>query len=135
MTETSSPDLDDRYGRTPRRRAGGRGLAIAVAAAFVVVLTAWVVWAGLLAPAASLTTRDVGHTIVDDHTVQVEFGVTAEPGARIGCVVQALNESFGVVGWKRIELPVTQQRDRVFTEELVTSEQAVTGLIYHCWLA
>ncbi len=128
-------DLDARYGRTRSVGRRGRLVGFLVAGVFAIVLVGWVVWAGLLAPGASIETRDVGHTIIDERTVSVEFGVTSEPRAEISCVVEALNESFGVVGWKRIDLPVEDRRDRVFTEELRTSEQAVTGLIYKCWLS
>ena len=134
MTTTSERSLDERYGRTPSSGRRNRTIGIVVAAVFAVVLVSWVVWAGLIAPGASLETRDVGHTVVDDHTVIVEFGVTTEPRVEVSCVVEALNESFGVVGWKQVDLPVGDQRDRVFTETLRTSEPAVTGLIYKCWL-
>jgi hypothetical protein len=49
--------------------------------------------------------------------------------------VQALNSTFGIVGWKIIEIPPSTVWTRTFQERLVTSEQAVTGLLYECWVA
>ncbi len=128
-------DLDARYGRSPARATRSRvitGVAIVV---FAAVVIAWVVWVGLFSAPASLESRTVQHTIIDDSTVEVVWDVSAPPGTAIGCVVQALNESFGTVGWKIVEVPPSDQRTRTLTETLRTSEQAVTGLMYRCWLA
>jgi Domain of unknown function (DUF4307) len=126
--------LDLRYGRTLRRRIQRRWFVIAVAAVFVVVFSAWLIWAGLLGDAAQLETEDTGHVIVSDSLVNVRFDVTVDPGSKVGCAVEALNESFTVVGWTVIELPTSTQRTRSFRQDVRTSEQAVTGLIYRCWL-
>jgi len=126
--------LDERYGRTPRSATRTRALFIATAAAFAVVFAAWLVWGGLLGAPAQLETRDTGYTIVNDQLVEVRFSVTSEPNTPISCAVNALNESFGIIGWKIVQLPVTEQRTRAFIEEVRTTEPAVTGLIYRCWL-
>jgi Domain of unknown function (DUF4307) len=127
-------DLDLRYGRTPRRKLQRRWFVIGVAVVFVVALVAWLVWAGLLGAAAQLETSDTGHVIVSDSLVSVRFAVTVDPGTKVGCALEALDESFTVVGWKLIDLPVSSNRTRTFSEDVRTSEQAVTGLIYRCWL-
>jgi Domain of unknown function (DUF4307) len=98
------------------------------------VLTAWIVWAGLLGENAKLEANDTGHVIVSDSLVTVRFDVTVNPGAKVGCALEALNGSFTVVGWKLISLPASSERTRAFSEDVRTSEQAVTGLIYRCWL-
>lgn len=126
--------LDERYGRTPRSATRTRALFIAVAGAFVVVFAAWLVWGGLLGAPAQLESRDTGYTIVGDQLVDVRFSVTAEPNTPISCAVHALNSSFGIIGWRIVELPVSEQRTRAFSEEVRTTELAVTGLIYRCWL-
>jgi hypothetical protein len=38
------------------------------------------------------------------------------------------------VGWKVVRLEPSEQRTRHLTEVVRTSEPAVTGLIYRCWL-
>jgi len=130
-----SSALDERYGRTRATSRTRRVIAIVVAAAFALVLGAWVVWAALDGESASIEFRDVGHEIVDDTALSVTWQVTADPGSEVTCVVKAMNESFSDVGWKVVQLPVSDQRTRVFTEQVLTTELAVTGLIYRCWLA
>lgn len=126
--------LDARYGRTPHEASRTRLISWGTAAAFVVVFAAWLVWGGLLGAPAELEAKDVGHTIIDDRHVDVRFELTTNPGTPITCALQALNESFGIVGWRIIELAPSEQRTRSITESVRTSELAVTGLIYRCWL-
>ncbi|MES1211945.1 MAG: DUF4307 domain-containing protein, partial [Leifsonia sp.] len=102
--------LDDRYGRTPRRRTRARWLAIIVGALVLVVVAAWVLWVGLLGTTASIDTEDIGTTIVDASTVDLREGVTVDPGTRVTCSFQALDGDFAIVGWKVIELPPSEQR-------------------------
>ena len=129
-----SSALDARYGRTPGRRRAARWWAIAVAAAVAIVVVLWVGWVGLLGPAASVESRTTGYTLVDDATVEVEYEVTLEPGTAAACAVEALNDKYAVIGWKVVDLPASTARTRAFSEEIRTSEPAVTGLIYRCWL-
>jgi Domain of unknown function (DUF4307) len=130
----SVTDLDLRYGRTPRRTLQRRWFVIGVAVVFVVALSAWLVWAGLLGAAAQFETSDTGHVIVSNSLVTVRFAVTVDPGTKVGCALEALDESFTVVGWKLVDIPASSDRTRTFSEDVRTSEQAVTGLIYRCWL-
>ena len=55
-------------------------------------------------------------------------------GRAVDCAVEAQNSGFGVVGWKIVHLPASDQRSVTYTTSLATSERAVTGLIYRCWL-
>ncbi len=137
-TTTTSPAnkaLDARYGRTPRSATRTRWIFWGTAGAFVVVFAAWLVWGGLLGAPAEIEAKDVGHTIVDDRHVVVRFELTTNPGTPVTCALQALNESFGIVGWKIVELGASEERTRTVVESVRTSELAVTGLIYRCWLA
>ena len=43
-------------------------------------------------------------------------------------------ESFGIVGWRIVELGASTERTRMFVETIRTAEQAVTALPYRCWL-
>jgi hypothetical protein len=130
----SSSALDERYGRTPGSARRRRTIGVVVAGLFAVVLVAWVVWAALDGDAATIEYRDVGHTIVDDANVSVTYQVTAPVGSNVSCAVQALNEGFSVVGLKTVALPPSETLTRTFTEQLRTTELAVSGLIYRCWL-
>ena len=127
-------DLDARYGRSPRATRRNRRIAVATAIAFAVVFAAWLLWAGLLQTPAQLEVRDTGFLIRDDRAISVRWEVSTDTGNEVSCAVQALNSSFGIVGWSIVEIPASNQRTRVLTETLRTSELAVTGLIYRCWL-
>ncbi len=129
-----SSALDARYGRTPTRRRTTRWWAIGVAIAVAAVVSAWVGWVGLLGPAASVDAQTSGYTFLSDAQVEVEYEVTVPPGMTASCALEALNEKYAVIGWKIVELPETKVQTRSFTDVVRTSEPAVTGLIYRCWL-
>ncbi len=129
-----SSALDARYGRTPARRRAARWWAIGVALAVATVVVAWVAWVGLLAPTASVDTSTSGFTVVSDSEVEIEYEVSVTPGTPTSCAVEALNDKYAVIGWKVVELPASDSQTRSLTEVIRTSEPAVTGLIYRCWL-
>jgi hypothetical protein len=129
-----SSALDDRYGRTPGRRRVTRWWAIAVAVAVALVVVLWVGWVGLLGPAASVESDTTGFTILSPSEVEVEYQVSTEPGTTAACAVEALSEKYAVIGWKVVELPASSERTRSLTDTIRTSEPAVTGLNYRCWL-
>ncbi len=127
--------LDERYGRTKRSTRRFRAIGIVTGAVAALVLIGWLVWAGLDGSSATLEARDTGHTVVNDSTVSISWSLTVEPGTTTRCAVEALNQSFGIVGWKVIDVPASTARTRVLTESVRTTELAVTGLIYRCWPA
>ncbi len=126
--------LDARYGRRPGDRRRTRVMVIAAAAAFAIVFTAWLVWGGLSGTNASLETRELGYSNATATSIDVRWEVSAQPGTKVRCALQALNGSFGIVGWRIVELGASPERTRVFRESLRTAEPAVTGLPYRCWL-
>jgi len=71
---------------------------------------------------------------VGDRAIEVRYEVTMDAGDTAPCALQALNSDFGIVGWKVVDVPASDQGTRQFQQTLVTSEEAVTGLIYRCWL-
>jgi len=137
MTEqvTSDPQavLAERYGRTRSDSARQRLWGIIGASGVAVVLLAWLGWAGLGQPTAQFETRDLGYELISDREVTVRFELSAPPGMEISCAIQALNASYGIVGWAVVDIPPADVRTRVFNQPLRTSEQAVTGLLYECW--
>jgi len=129
-----NPDLETRYGRTPSTRKRDRRLLWGLGGLFAVVLIAWVVWTGLDGASVTIEARDTAHTIIDEHSVSVTFEVSMPAGSSSSCAVQALNESFTVVGWKIIDLPPSNLYTRSYTQVVNTTELSNTGLIYKCWL-
>lgn len=126
--------LDARYGRTAGAASRTRLVVILAAVAFGIVFVLWLWWGGLLGAPAQLETKDVGHQIVSDSAVEVTWQLSLEPGSPAQCAVQALNSTFAIVGWVVVDVPPSDARTREFTREVLTTEQAVTGLIYRCWL-
>jgi len=133
-TPTTQQLLDERYGRTPDAERRTRRLMIIAGIVFAAVFTAWVVWGGLSGTNAELEVRELGYSNVTDTSIEVRWEVSVEPGTTVSCAVQALNESFGIVGWRIVELPASADRTRVFVETIRTAEPPVTGLPYRCWL-
>ncbi|WP_341952630.1 DUF4307 domain-containing protein [Salinibacterium sp. TMP30] len=127
-------DLDARYGRSPKAKRNNRLIVVTVAIGFVAVFTAWLVWGGLLEAPAQFEAKDTGFDLIDDSTVTVrwQFNVPENTDAR--CAVQALNSTFAIVGWKVVDVPASDLRNRALSETIRTTEQAVSGLIYRCWL-
>ncbi len=126
--------IQSRYGRTPSRKKRDRRILWGLGGIFVLVLGAWVVWTGLDGASTQIEARDIGHTIIDAHSVSVTFEVALPVNRTASCAVQALNESYSVVGWKIIDLPASTLYNRSFTEILRTTDLSNTGLIYQCWL-
>lgn len=131
---TTQQRLDERYGRTAGSEQRTRRLMILAGIIFALVFTAWVTWGGLSGTNAELEVRELGYANVTDTSINVRWEVSVNPGTPVGCAVQALNESFGIVGWRVIEIPASTERTRVFVETLRTAERPVTGLPYSCWL-
>lgn len=126
--------LDERYGRTARDDSRTKRILIIGGILFTLVFGAWVVWGGLSGSNAELEVRELGYRDLTDTSITVAWEVSVAPGTDVSCAVQALNENFGIVGWRVLELGASEDRTRVFTETLRTSEPAVTGLPYGCWL-
>ena len=129
-----SAGIQSRYGRTPMRKRRDRRILWGLGGIFVLVLGAWVLWTGLDGASTQIEARDIGHTIIDEHSVSVTFEVALPVNRTASCAVQALNESYSVVGWKIIDLPPSSLYNRSFTEVLRTTDLSNTGLIYQCWL-
>ncbi len=132
MTKLS--ELDARYGRSPAGARRRRWFAIGTAGTSFVALAAWLIWAGFGSLSAQFQVLDTGFVIADDRAVEVRWTLTVEPGTPMQCAVQALNPSFGIVGWKVVDVAASEQRTREFSETVLTTELATTGLIYRCWL-
>ncbi|MDJ0334426.1 DUF4307 domain-containing protein [Salinibacterium sp. G-O1] len=127
--------LDDRYGRSRSATKRTRFVGVITASAITIVFVAWAIWGGLVgSPTAQFAAVDARHTVVSDSAVDVTWEFTAPTGTAARCAVQALNSTFAIVGWKEVELPASTEITRVFTERVLTTELAVTGLIYRCWL-
>lgn len=135
MTETARREtLDERYGRSRGLRRRDKIVAWCFGIVVGVVVVAWAVWASADQTGPSLESLDVAHTIVDEHAVEVTFDVSVEPGTPVTCAVQALNESFGIVGWAIVDFGPESLFTTRHTTHVLTTERATTGLVYRCWI-
>jgi hypothetical protein len=126
---TTAAQLDERYGRTRRRRTPWIiGIAIA---ALVVGAFGWMTVAQSM---SSVDADDLGFELVDEHTVDVRFQVTGVQGKDVVCIVEALDEEFGVVGWKLVEM-VAESHSEAVSTTIPTVSAATTGLVNTCWVA
>ena len=124
----------DRYGNTAKSRSRGRLIGVLFGGAVVLVIGSWVVWAGLDGSRSTVDAQDKAHVVVSATRVDVTFDVSVDRGIATACAVQAQNEDHAVVGWKVVDIPASTVRDQEITTTVLTTERAVTGLIYSCWL-
>ncbi|MBN6190356.1 MULTISPECIES: DUF4307 domain-containing protein [Microbacterium] len=127
---TTATELDERYGRTRRRR-----LPWIIAGAIALVVVGAFAWMTVAQSMSSVDADDLGFELVDEHAVDVRFQVTGVQGKDVVCVLEALDEEFGVVGWKVVELPATDRHSQTRSERIPTVAEATTGLVNTCWVA
>lgn len=131
---TNPSQLDARYGRK-QRSVASRRLAIIVPAAVAVALVAtWYFWANPNQFGNTVSGETTAHTVLDSKHISVSFNVTAEAGRSVACAIKAQDLGFSVVGWKVFEYPASTDVTRSFTEHILTTRKAVTGLVADCWL-
>lgn len=128
---TTQTMLDERYGR----RAGGKprwgiGIAIALGA----IATGLFGWMTIASTLDDVGADGTGHEIVDERTVVVNFQITAPIGRTVACALEAQDVEHGVVGWKIVEYPASDEHARAFQETIPTTAEATTGLVNSCWV-
>lgn len=133
--EVSSPapaTIDDRYGRSRQRGIDTRiGWALAGAAVLAgLIFLAFGGWQ----ETSRVEYRDLAYSVEGQREVRVDFEVTAPAGAPVACTIEALSPSYATVGWKVIELEPSDTRTRRFSETLVTTYEATTGVVRSCWI-
>lgn len=129
---TTQAELDDRYGRTtdPVRRRLLWGALIAVA----VLGVGWLGWTTVSNTIDAISVDDLGYEVRDEHTVEVSFQFTAPAGRSVACALQALDQEFGVVGWKIVQYEGDGSHRMRHTETVPTVAEATTGLVESCWV-
>jgi hypothetical protein len=129
-----SPDLDARYGRTPRARRRTLLIGIGSAIAVAVIVLLWVVWAGLDVASPAVNVQDIGYQRISDREVRVRWQLTVAPGHQAVCTVKATDEHFEIVGWKTVHIPASDQEVRAFSTTVRTVSPFNSGLISQCRL-
>jgi hypothetical protein len=128
---TTQAVLDDRYGRGGSRTR--RRVTWAALLAVVVAIVVWFGWYTLVNPANGVN-ADATAFHLQERSVTVTFQLTAPAGTSVACAIEALDEEYGVVGWKVVEIPASDTHLRAFTEVVPTVAEATTGLVNDCWV-
>jgi hypothetical protein len=134
MTVTDPAALDARYGRTPKKKRRDRWIYIVGGIVVAVVVSAWVLWAGLDQASGTLDAEDVGSTIIDARTVQVNYQLSMPVGETAACALQVENAAHAITGWKIVKIPASTKLTHGYSTIVKSSEKPTTGLIYQCWL-
>jgi hypothetical protein len=122
--------LAERYG-TKRPTSQLKKLILGSSAlAAAVATTAWFA----IANHSVISFTDVGFSVVSEYQVIVDFELRMPIGTVGYCNLQALSNSFGVVGHKQFELGPFESETLRFSEAINTTELAVTGLVDECWV-
>ena len=122
---TNSELIKSRYGQQPTSRKTIWVLAISGLVA-IVSFAAWVAFSQ-----ERLSHTDVGFSVKDEWHTEVTFDVNKNAGDVVACNVQALNQQYGIVGWKEVMVPTDQTAARI-TTTINTTERAVTALVHGC---
>lgn len=126
--------LDVRYGRTKSRRRRGILVGVATGAVITVVMTLWVVWAGLGDTSNMVETRTIARETISDHEMRITFEVSTHGEVAVDCAVIAVNDINSPVGWKVIPIATDEQRTQVASVVVNTSEPPANGMVYRCWI-
>ncbi|WP_245907498.1 DUF4307 domain-containing protein [Leucobacter massiliensis] len=127
-----SGSLEDRYG-AGRRRRFDRRFAWTAAGLLVLGGVGFLAFSGWQ-DANRVSWQDIGYTKTDELNLEVKFEVTGPANTPIACAVEALNTVKATVGWKVVELPVTEARTHTVTTPLVTTNPATATTVRTCWV-
>lgn len=124
--------LEDRYG-TGRSRRFDRRFAWGTAGLLVAAGIAFLVFSGWQNQ-NRVSVQDIGYTKENDLVLNVKFEVSAPANTPVACAVEALNKAKATVGWKIVELPVTDALTHTVTTRLVTTNPATAATARACWI-
>lgn len=127
---TTAQELDERYGRTRKGR-----MPWIVAITVGVLAVGAFGWMTVASQMNAVDSDDLGFDLVDEHSVNVRFQVTGVQGKDVVCIVEALDEEFGVVGWKLVDVPAGESHAQAVAATIPTVSAATTGLVNACWVA
>lgn len=137
MSSPNSPtaeNLANRYGRTRNKLSRRNKIwLISVAAVLVVLFVSWLTFGR--GPGAD--NKLLGYSVTDATQTVVEFQVTKPIEATAQCAVQALDNSFAVVGWQIVSIPADTAGPATSNQKVAlrTDSLAVSATIDSCWIA
>lgn len=91
-----SESLAERYGAASR---GGRTVVLVGAAVVVAAFLGWLAWAMLFHADPAVSSQEIGHEIVDDHTASIQVRISYGDGpVDATCSLRAIAHDKSVVG-------------------------------------
>ena len=124
--------LEERYGSS-RKRSFDRRFTWSAAGVLLAAGIGFLLFSGWQ-NGSQVSAQDIGYTKVDEYTVDVKFEVSAPANEPVACVVEALDAVKGTVGWKVVEVPVTEARTHVVTARLHTTGAVAAAYARTCWI-
>lgn len=129
MTENSDL-LSTRYGVKTKQNSK-RNRILAVLGVLVMVAIAGYFTIANYSP---ISTNDVGFRVVSQWQTEIDFEISKPRDSTAVCSFEALDNSFGVVGWAEFEFGPTDAETNRYTVTINTYKMAVTGLVDDCEL-
>ena len=126
--KSESELLASRYGKTPVGTGVNRRRIIMLAAALIVLFLGWAVWV-TVSGTSDVKSQVLGYEVLSPTQTSVKFSVQS-PAGDAKCAIQVLNQAYGVVGYKEVEVGTSGE----FETLVNTTELGVTGLVDKCWL-
>lgn len=127
---TNEDLLAERYGaKKPGNPARNRVLSI-LGVTGLVAMAGYFAWANY----TPVVSTDVGFRVISEWRTEVDFELSKPVDAVVVCSFEALDNSFGVVGWAEYEFGPSDTTTNRYTINLNTYSMAVTGLVDECRL-
>lgn len=129
---TQSDLMSERYGKKPNSSRRQRIFVTFLASTLFTLFIAWAI-SVTAANSNQIKFESIGYEVLNSNQTKVTFTVTLpnDSDAAI-CAVEALSESYNVVGYREVEIDPGANRSH---ETIVkTTELAVTGQVDKCWL-
>ncbi|WP_336660626.1 DUF4307 domain-containing protein [Leucobacter sp. USHLN153] len=130
--QPAAQSLEDRYG-TGRKRSIDRRFAWGAAITLVAAGVAFLLFSGWH-QTGQVSAQDIGYTKVGASAVDAKFMVTAPANTPVACAVEALNTSKATVGWKVVEVPVTEATSHTITTRIVITNPVTAVSVRECWV-
>ena len=130
MEQSTQSLLAERYGQ---KRTGNPKRNKIFGLAGVVGLTLGAAYFGY-ANYSPVKFVDFGYRVLSNTITEVDFEITKPTEATAMCEVEALNNSFAVVGYKEVSIGPSETQTTRHTVTVITTETAVTGLVSNCSL-
>jgi|GEM_PF-583478 len=128
-----------RYGDTKRPRVSKTTRRV-IAIMALVAAVAITVWFAFSASSRMLTAKTVGYEIHNEAEAWVEFELTKEPEATVGCAVRVLTETAAVAGYKTVFIGPDEDPDaagkeltKYYDTTLRTDQLGASGEVDTCW--